>query len=46
MFVEKSCIARSQRFGIATGELSFSFLLIDTGIGMGLMVNGEICRGG
>lgn len=34
-----------QRFGIATGEPSFAFLLVDTGIGMGLMVNGEIWRG-
>lgn len=34
-----------QRFGIATGEPSFAFLLVDTGIGMGFMVNGEIWRG-
>ena len=34
-----------QRFGIAKGEPSFAFLLIDTGIGMGLMVNGNVWRG-
>lgn len=34
-----------QRFGVAQGEPSYAFLLIDTGIGMGLMVNGEVWRG-
>lgn len=34
-----------QRFGVARGEPSFAFLLIDTGIGMGLMINGEVWRG-
>jgi|FLOH01.1.fsa_nt_gi predicted NBD/HSP70 family sugar kinase len=34
-----------QRFGIAKGEPSFAFLMVDTGIGMGLIVNGDVWRG-
>jgi len=32
-------------FGTARGENSFAFLLVDTGIGMGFMVNGDLLRG-
>jgi predicted NBD/HSP70 family sugar kinase len=34
-----------QRFGAAQGEPSFAFLLVDAGVGMGLMVKGELLRG-
>lgn len=34
-----------QRYGVAQGETSFALLYVDTGIGMGLMVNGGIWRG-
>ncbi len=33
------------RFGSASAARDFVFLLVDTGVGMGLMVNGEILRG-
>jgi predicted NBD/HSP70 family sugar kinase len=33
------------RFGSASAARDFVFLLIDTGVGMGLMVNGELLRG-
>lgn len=33
------------RYGIAAGAHDFVFLLVDTGVGMGLMLNGELLRG-
>ncbi|MBU6244066.1 MAG: ROK family protein [Actinomycetales bacterium] len=33
------------RYGIARGADDFVFLLVDTGVGMGLMLNGELLRG-
>ncbi|MFM8894122.1 MAG: ROK family transcriptional regulator, partial [Actinomycetales bacterium] len=33
------------RFGIADGATDFVFLLVDAGVGMGLMLNGELLRG-
>lgn len=33
------------RHGIAAGARDFVFLLVDTGVGMGLMLNGELLRG-
>lgn len=33
------------RYGIAAGATDFVFLLVDAGVGMGLMLNGELLRG-